>query len=298
MRELLCLVTSSLFIKGIEWFFIPTADFSAGNMLLLFVYAASFAVQYYVVKTGKRGGRLTLVFGALYALMLIVGENVYTSNGISQLVRPLPNLIHTILALIGFTAVLSACLDLFFAFINHRTRSEKIIKAKPMPLFAILWIGIFIAWLPTLLAFWPGLFSYDIPYQTKQIMTGSITRLHSPLHTLIWSACLGIGNAAGIEPITLYSLLQMLILSAAMARVLTCLFRNGISHIGAAVCVAFFFFNPVIALFSIEPTKDVFFAVFFALMIIEAPEIFENVNILRERERERERFRSGLCCAI
>ena len=278
MRELLCLVTSSLFIKGIEWFFIPTADFSAGNMLLLFVYAAAFAVQYYVVKTGKRGGRLTLVFGALYALMLIVGENVYTSNGISQLVRPLPNLIHTILALIGFTAVLSACLDLFFAFISHRTRSGKIIKAKLMPLFVILWLGIFIAWLPTLLAFWPGLFSYDIPYQTKQIMTGSITRLHSPLHTLIWSACLGIGNAAGIEPITIYSLLQMLILSAAMARVLTRLFHNGISRIGAAVCVVFLVFNPVIALFSIEPVKDVFFAAFFALTIIEAPEIFKNAD--------------------
>ncbi len=299
MQELICLITSSLFIKGIEWIFIPTMDSPEVNMLLLISFCASFAAQYYVVKTGRRGGRLTLVFGALYALMLIVGKNVYTSNGISQLVRPLPNLIHTILALIGFTAVLSACLDLFFAFVSHQSHSKKTVKAKLMPLFVILWLGIFIAWLPTLLAFWPGLFSYDIPYQTKQIMTGSITRLHSPLHTLIWSACLGIGNAAGIEPITIYSLLQMLILSAAMARVLACLFRNGISRIGAAVCVAFFAFNPVIAIFSIEPTKDVLFAAFFALTVVEALEIFESADIQRERERERERenCRLDLCCA-
>ncbi len=285
MQELICLVTSSLFIKGIEWFFIPTADSPAVNMLLLFSFCLSFAAQYYVGINGRRGERLSLIFGALYALMLIVGKNVYTSNGVSQLVRPLSNLIHTILAFIGFTAVLSTCLDLFFAFVSHQTHSEKTFKTKLMPLFVILWIGIFIAWLPTLLAFWPGLFSYDIPYQTKQIMTGSITRLHSPLHTLIWSACHSIGNPAGIEPIAIYSLLQMLILSAAMARVLTRLFHNGISRIGAAVCVAFPVLNPVIALFSIEPVKDVFFAAFFALTIVEALELFKNADILRERER-------------
>ena len=278
MQELICLITSSLFIKGIEWFFMPAADSPDVNMLLLISFCASFAAQYYVVKTGKRGGALSLVFGALYALILIIGKNVYTANGISRIFRTLPNLLRTILAFIGFSAVLSAFLDLFFAFISNQTLSEKTVKAKIMPLFVILWIGIFIAWLPTLLAFWPGMFSYDIPNQTMQIMTGSITRFHPPLHTLFWSACLGIGNAAGIEPITIYSLLQMLILSAAMARVLTCLFRNGISRIGAAVCVAFFAFNPVIAIFSIEPTKDVFFAAFFALMIVEALEIFESTD--------------------
>ena len=292
MQELICLITSSLFIKGIEWFFMPAADSPDVNMLLLISFCASFAAQYYVVKTGKRGGALSLVFGALYALILIIGKNVYTANGISRIFRTLPNLLRTILAFIGFSAVLSAFLDLFFAFISRCVHFGKTVKAKSMPLFAILWIGLFLAWLPTLLSFWPGMFSYDIPYQTNQIMTGSINRFHPPLHTLIWAACLSIGSVAGIEPITLYSLLQMLILSAAMARVLTCLFRNGISRIGAAVCVAFFAFNPVIALFSIEPTKDVFFAVFFALMIIEALELFKNADIIgypkRERERERE----------
>ena len=145
--------------------------------------------------------------------------------------------------------------------------------------FAVL----FLSWTPVLLASWPGIFSYDCGWQLAAVADQAWTAHHPILHTaLLWltrqaGRALTGSNQTGA---LLYSLLQMIIMSALYADVCLYLRQKKAPKwlwIGALL---FLGFHPVNSLMALCATKDSIFTAVFAVFVVqllrmeEYPEVF------------------------
>lgn len=137
----------------------------------------------------------------------------------------------------------------------------------PKKTFFLVLGALFVCWLPTWLAYFPGICAYDTTIQMGQIADGTYNTHHPLAHTLLlggfWNLGRSLGNAnIGIG---LYTLLQMLVLAAAFAAVSALLARRGIKRpiiIGLTIVTALF---PVNWYMSVTTTKDILFTVFVLL---------------------------------
>lgn len=143
-------------------------------------------------------------------------------------------------------------------------RLEKIFNKLSFP---ILWLLIFLCWIPVLLACYPGIFSYDAIYQCSQVTDTLQLNTHHPIiHTLLLGGCVQFGRSvlgSANSGMLLYSLLQMLINSCIFAYVLTFLKKHKVPSIALVLCLCFFALMPFNSLFSICATKDSVFAALF-----------------------------------
>lgn len=135
--------------------------------------------------------------------------------------------------------------------------------------FPMLWIIIFLCWIPILLACYPGIFSYDAIYQCSQVTDTLQLNTHHPIiHTLMLGGLIQFGRTAFGNANTgmlLYSLLQMFINSCIFANVLTFLKKHKVSAPIFLLCLCFFALIPFNGMFSICATKDAIFASLFVL---------------------------------
>lgn len=135
---------------------------------------------------------------------------------------------------------------------------------------------IFLAWLPTFLAYYPAICAYDIPVQAEQIVSGMYIDHHPIAHTLLlkYAVMLGenvFGNVnAGIG---CYALLQMLALAAAFAFGMYCLYRRGVRRIWLILVQLFCMVYPFHWYISVSVTKDTIFSAFFLVCLLAFLEI-------------------------
>lgn len=153
--------------------------------------------------------------------------------------------------------------------------------------FPVLWIIIFLCWIPILLACYPGIFSYDAIYQCSQVTDTLQLNAHHPIiHTLMLGGLVQFGRTAFGNANTgmlLYSLLQMLINSCIFAYVLTFLKKHKVSSTILLLCLCFFALMPFNGMLSICATKDAVFAALFVLfftffieLVINSSAFFHN----------------------
>lgn len=151
---------------------------------------------------------------------------------------------------------------------SHDLRRE-ISRSLPPWFLLAAWAIILACWIPCLLAYWPGVFAYDLPKQTAQVFTGDYNTDHPILHTLLWNACLQVASSIGLEAVTLYAIIQMVFLSFAFATVVRFFQRRNLPLWLIALSLVFFALHPANALMAINPTKDVPLAAFFVLFTLE-----------------------------
>lgn len=225
----------------------------------------------YTTNIPKRVKIYAYTYGLILSSALTIGKILYNTNSITNFFSKNNNLIISIVSITSFTAILGSIISIVFM---HLTKTQHYpitfsSKKRQSLVFLILWVLIFISWIPAFLAYYPGIFSYDISMQTCQAVgQTSYTRFHPPLHTFIWSLCLKLRNITGIAAIIIYSLLQMLFLSSALAKMISFFIQRSTKNRLIMLSIIFVSLNPVIAIFSMIPVKDVYFAGFFVLTII------------------------------
>ena len=82
------------------------------------------------------------------------------------------------------------------------------------------WGIIFLSWIPCALAFYPGLYSYDMSWQWAQFASGDFTTHHPLVHTLLCGGIIELGKVLGgsyERGLFFHSLAQMAFLSGCMA---------------------------------------------------------------------------------
>lgn len=220
-----------------------------------------------------------LIFSMLFSAMLIVGRQVYDTNDVTQIWAAFPNFAYAVISFFGFSMFFTAFFSYVFKFFIERDSDEKttelwkIFRIKKV--YFVIWLFIFLSWLPAFIAYYPGIFSYDMPYQTWTAF-GLVehTKHHPPLHTFIWSLCLKCQDLIHLEAIVIYTLIQMVLLSAAFAGIIHFLIKKNMKNWIILASLLFLSVNPVVAICSLLPIKDIYFTAFFVLAVVELCKLY------------------------
>lgn len=216
------------------------------------------------------------IFSLIYSIIFVVGRQIYLYHDFSRLVASTSAVVSTLASIILFACILTILLYCFFVWYTKissqastfyiRTYNEKILSS-PAKLWLINWAILFVCWLPCYLAYFPGTLSYDAPEQIC-IALGALpaTTHQPPIHTMLLGACLDLGNIFGIEPVIIYTIIQMLIMAAVFAYYILFILKHLARKKWEFVLIYFFLaVNPIIPLMAIQTTKDVGFTCFFIL---------------------------------
>ena len=142
---------------------------------------------------------------------------------------------------------------------------------KKILLFTML---IFLLWLPVYLAYYPGVFSYDILVQTKMILgLDPLTDQQPVAHTFFFMICMYLEKLTGIKCIVFYSLSQMLILAMGCASVVAYIDEHVCKKVSSKlfllVVLLFYCFNPFISVLSFSTCKNILFGVWLLMFTHE-----------------------------
>jgi hypothetical protein len=183
--------------------------------------------------------------------------------------------------LIGYTCVSSSVFALLFDLLTNKNlfKKNELWKIYRLPhVFYAMWLVIILSWIPAFLSYYPGVFSYDMPMQTMEAVQGIAyyTKFQPPLHTMIWAVCLHLDKIIGLEAITIYAIIQMLVLSFALAKLIEYFIHKKVNNVLILFSILFVMINPLVAIFSFIAVKDVCFAICFIMTNIYLSKLIAN----------------------
>lgn len=162
---------------------------------------------------------------------------------------------------------------------------SRIASWKPTHVFCVSLVLIVICWLPTYLAYYPGICAYDSPVQTGQVVDNSYVDHHPIAHTLLIKAAMDFGarvlgdTNAGIA---VYTACQMLFLACAMSYGLKVLHQYKVKAIWLLVTLCGCMFYPFHWYMGVSMTKDTVFGSFLLIQLVALASILlENRQNLR-----------------
>lgn len=220
-------------------------------------------------RTDRRLHCAAAVSGFLMAAAIVYGAYAHFVNDIFQSVKVVC-LQFAVMSGIA-TVTIPASEEILLQFDRLNRYGERKCECKiSKRYFFIVWFLIFVAYLPIFMWFWPGNFVYDASYQMEEVIENEYITHHPLLHTIAMGTAYKFGVSVGDAStgFQFYTLLQMLILSAAFAYCAYYLYKRGVPRAYRVCVVVWFALFPMHAMFSITATKDVMFAAFFLWFMI------------------------------
>lgn len=231
-------------------------------------------------KCGCRTKLYAFLYAFLFSFSMVLGKALYDTNDIDTFLRPSTRLLRSALLIIVLCLGLGFFMTFLFRVLEESDRSTWTVNSEYKKYFrvSVCTLALFVAWLPAYLAYYPGILSYDMGWQTSKALGewSDISRYQPPLHTILWKGCLYMGKSVGVEPIIVYSIPQMLLMAWSCARLFCLMARKDCSKWILIVGAVFFALNPVIAICSFVPAKDMCFAVCFMLLGVELCEFLSD----------------------
>ena len=171
----------------------------------------------------------------------------------------------------------------FFSIILLWRAGQKALMSKPLKrkvfFNVFFWqLMILISWLPCYLAYFPGIYSYDGEPQLIQYTSGKLDNHHPIIHTLLIGKCYDLGqwlkaNGINIDGLAFYTSIQVLLLSFALASVISFLVKRESGKVFVILSAIYICLFPTMPLMAVSSTKDTFFTAFFILFILELARI-------------------------
>ncbi len=146
-------------------------------------------------------------------------------------------------------------------------------------LFFLIWGFIFISWLPVYFVCFPGVLSYDIVNQTRDALGTIVDNHHPVLHTWLLRVFMQLGQrlfSSYEVGLGLLSLLQMLLVSYALSRLVMLLKKKNVPMVIVIVTALFSAIWFMNACLSVSMIKDTLFAAFLVLFVCHFTEIVMN----------------------
>ncbi len=227
--------------------------------------------------------------GSVFSVFMVCGKNVLLYDFTS--VDKIMTWINIAMSAPLFVAVTAFLLD----------RSEMCNKAcsfvclEQSPLgrwnekrwFWISWGLITLAWIPGLLASYPGMYGYDSVFQVEYYQTRVINLHHPLLHTYLLGFCVEtLGELLGSreQGFFVYTVFQMLCVSGAFALICKYLSHKRVSVFLKLFLLAVFMFLPVNVIMAISSTKDILYSVAVLFLVICGFQIAEEPKVLYNRK--------------
>ena len=228
-------------------------------------------------KTLRRRILFDSVFSFLLALSFVMGYQLrmegMTATGVS-------GKLFIVLVSAGCGIGFLPVADLWFGYLDQwkagTVTKEAVVNAGKnchgARTFLISWAIIFACWIPVFLAYYPAIMSYDFHRQHQEAMAGYLWfNTHHPLiHTALVRWFLLLGKALGSYQIgmAIFSILQMLILSAVMAYSCSMIRRLTEKKWILVLSVVVFAVLPIHSVMALSVTKDVLFSAFLLLFVV------------------------------
>ena len=218
---------------------------------------------------------LLLSFAFITSLFNCIGsefETGYLSENFSILVFLLKLLFCTIIIFFAASVLTNFLCKINIKKDNNIKDSNKF--------FILSFIIIFLLWFIVLLAYYPGILSYDSYSQIRQFENGFVEN-HPIIHTLyinfFYRFIGGLVESKSIG-VLLATIIQMLFFDYSLSTLNRFLYRFNID-IKLLICLILFeAVLPIFSVLAISHTKDVFFSAFFVLFITE------NLNYIYKKE--------------
>lgn len=206
------------------------------------------------------------------------------------------NLLNVVLLMIALTGIIFLMLVQCYRYLAKiKNQSHFLFKPK---YFWLLWLFIFVTWLPAFLAMYPGNLSYDgVPQLLQTIGHQGLSAHHPVLHTLYLTYSVELGkNIFGSYNIGLaiYSLTQMALLSSSLAYMVHQLIKRRVNKFFVICAILFVSINPLIQIWALTTTKDIPFAALFIFSFILLFDLVKEPKVFLRSKKEMLKFSAVL----
>jgi len=200
-------------------------------------------------------------FGLLFVALQICGERIAAAQ---TLARTPAELWGLLVSSVGLAPTAAGLFARMMQALENRQPLVETAKKRLSPR-AVFWgstVILLLCWLPKLLAFYPGLFTYDISWQYQQYQYWELNTHHPLLHTLMVGGFCDLGwHLFGypVKGLFLYTVFQMVVMAMAMASAIHLLYRH---RAPTWLCVLLLVMDGVLpfhSLLVISSTKDTLF---------------------------------------
>ena len=224
------------------------------------------------------------VLAVILATLSVIGHAINTYLDLSIVITNTNLILYYLIKWLGNLALIYTAAVLAFSFINKKLETEskakinKFFEPKRKNLF-IYWAIIFVAYIPYLLTYFPGVVTPDSLSQISQSAGIQPLSNHHPiLHTFVISIFVKIGSLLGNYNIgvALYSIVQMLALSGIFAYTIYYMSKKEIPLMFRIITFVFFALYPVHSMYSVTMWKDIPFAICMLWFVIVLNELITN----------------------
>ena len=234
----------------------------------------------------KSHGRmiLSITLGMLLGFLSIGSMLMY--YGSNQIFDAEISIGTAIMAALGIALFAAPCFSELVGYLNRLklTDEEEPDMDKTVPkgkkawlYFLLVWLLVFICFVPLWLYWWPINLVYDASYQIYNYMTHSMSTHHPILHTLLLGMTYEFGWKRGNVNLGcgIYSLLQMLVLSGSFAFFMKYVYEKKIKRCFRIIILLSFAFNSVNAWFAVSTVKGVYSAAFLIVSLTFLLQFFD-----------------------
>ena len=268
------------------------------SMLYLLIFVLECAgllrvnVCHYLDKKNRAGMSLSLLFTFMTFLGFFLGRQMNLG--------PRRILIITVAA-IGMTPVVYKIIysNLVTFFQKLAKKSEKQYKISDRKYYFICMSILMATWLPVWLAFYLGIWGYDVPAQMPEHM-GTYTTHHPLLHTLMLQKFYLLGTEMGNPDlgVAFYTVFQMAVFASSLAYMMLFLYRKKIQRKYLFFILAFMAIFPVFPDMAVTATKDVLFCSMYIYMFTFLAYFSEDEIAICNREKQMGFIVSAVFCGL
>lgn len=265
-------------------YFYPSYSFAPNNSFIyFFIFVIVFILSIHSLKTIKTRRILcSFVVSFIFACIIRIGAEFSSLHHLD-----LKN-VFLYLEIIGLSIILTLLFDLFFknwnliiTYITNLSIPNIFLRLTNSRYYSIvIFFLILLFWLPAFLAVYPGLYSYDAYPQIMQTFINHQLDAHHPvIHTLLLTGCFILGHALTNDyntGLTIYCIIQALFMSAAFSYFFHFVRKHNLPKIIDILSFIFLAFNPIIQIWVFTTTKDVIFAGFLLLLLLDIIDILLN----------------------
>ena len=214
-------------------------------------------------ETSRRRIVFTHAAGLVFSALTSWGYALDTSGSVN-LLRQLP-------AILVFAHVLAALVSLVWRGLERTDRADRPEKGFLGRHSWIIPVILLVCWTPAFLADYPGGFRYDATMELEQVtknvgFRGDFPYLHSAILTWLLPALYErTGNYE--TGVTVYVVIQMLLMAAMYTHILRTLIRKGTHRLAVWYCLLYCAGFPVIHILVTQVLRDVMFAALFTYTV-------------------------------
>ncbi len=218
--------------------------------------------------------RFSLIFSSFLGLSFVMG---YQMRMMGMTTGGIKGKLLILIVSGGIGVAFAPIMNCWFRFMdsikaNRNNEKPHFSHKTYVKIFWLSFVAIFLCWIPAFLAYYPAIMSYDFNRQSQEAYRGWIWfNTHHPLiHTALIRFFFLLGEQIGSYQIAmaLFSLLQMLILSAVFAYSCNMIGRLTGKKWPVIVTAAVFALLPIHPVMALSMTKDVLFTAFFLLFLL------------------------------